>query len=84
VDRDALGRLVRKTWVLWAYEQLDPKPSWLMPYDALTEPEKEVDRRIGEAIWNEVRGEIVGIISQLLRAKALELVLQSPLANAKR
>jgi hypothetical protein len=39
-----------------------------MPYDALTEPEKEVDRRIGEAIWNEVRGEIVGIISKRANA----------------
>ena len=28
-DREALGRLVRETWVAWAKVQPDPKPSWL-------------------------------------------------------
>lgn len=49
-ERDTLGRLVRQAWMLWANEQPDPKPSWLVPYDDLPEPDREADRRIGEAI----------------------------------
>lgn len=32
----------------WAREQPNPKPSWLVPWEELSEPEREVDRRIGE------------------------------------
>jgi hypothetical protein len=49
-DREALGRLVRDTWTRWAAEQPDPKASWLVPWEALSEPEREVDRLIGEAV----------------------------------
>ena len=48
-DRDRLGRVVREAWIVWAKNQPDPKPSWLVPYDLLPEPDKEADRRIGEA-----------------------------------
>lgn len=49
-DRDTLGRLVREAWVRWAQTQPNPKPSWLAPYDELSEPDKEADRQIGETI----------------------------------
>lgn len=49
--REFLGKLVRAEWVRWAREQPSPKPSWLESWNALTEPEREVDRRIGEAVW---------------------------------
>lgn len=49
-DREALGRWVRDVWITWAREQPEPKPSWLAPWEALTEPEREVDRRIGEEL----------------------------------
>jgi hypothetical protein len=49
-DRDQLGRFVREAWVRWALTQPDPKPSWLVPYDELSEPDKEADRQIGETI----------------------------------
>jgi hypothetical protein len=49
-DRDTLGHLVREAWVRWALTQPNPKPSWLVPYDELSEPDKEADRQIGEAI----------------------------------
>lgn len=49
-DRDSLGRLVREAWVRWALTQPEPKPSWLVPYDELAEPDKEADRQIGEAV----------------------------------
>jgi hypothetical protein len=48
--RDDLGRMVREAWVRWAQSQSNPKPSWLTPYDELSEPDKEADRQIGEAI----------------------------------
>lgn len=50
--REFLGKLVRAEWMVWAVEQPSPKPSWLTPWDELTEPEREVDRRIGERLWN--------------------------------
>ena len=49
-DREFLGRLVRMEWVKWAREQDDPKPHWLEPWEALSEPMREVDRRIGERV----------------------------------
>lgn len=49
-DRDELGRMVREAWVRWAETQPNPKPTWLVPYEALSEPDKEADRQIGEAI----------------------------------
>jgi hypothetical protein len=48
--REALGRLVREVWVVWAKDQPNPKPHHLAPWDALAEPDREVDRRIGETL----------------------------------
>jgi len=50
LDREQLGRMVREIWVKWAREQPNPKPSWLKPWEELSEPDREVDRRIGEGI----------------------------------
>jgi hypothetical protein len=50
---DGLGRRVREVWVKWAQSQPSPKPTWLVPYDDLSEPDKEVDRRIGAAVWGD-------------------------------
>ena len=52
IDRDALGRLVREVWITWAREQPDPKPSWLTPWEVLTEIDREVDRLIGERLYD--------------------------------
>ncbi|NTA27453.1 hypothetical protein [Allorhizobium ampelinum] len=49
-ERDTLGRFVREAWVRWAQSQTNPKPSWLVPYDDLSEADKEADRQIGEAV----------------------------------
>jgi len=49
-SRDELGRMVREAWVRWAQTRPNPKPTWLVPYDDLAEPDKEADRQIGEAI----------------------------------
>jgi hypothetical protein len=50
IDREALGRLVRDEWIAWAKEQPNPKRSWLLPWEELPEPDREVDRRIGERL----------------------------------
>jgi len=51
IDREALGREVRAAWVAWALEQPSPKASWLVPWEGLDEPDREVDRRIGERLF---------------------------------
>lgn len=48
--RETLGRFVREAWVRWAETQPDPKASWLVPYDDLSEADKEADMQIGEAV----------------------------------
>lgn len=50
-DREQLGQIVREVWIAWAKEQPAPKPSWLVPWESLSEPDKEVDRRIGERLF---------------------------------
>jgi hypothetical protein len=50
-DRESLGRYVRTIWVEFAQQQPNPKPSWLVPWEGLSESDKEVDRRIGEALY---------------------------------
>jgi hypothetical protein len=50
MDREALGRRVREVWIAWAKEQPAPKASWLLPWEELSEPDREVDRRIGATI----------------------------------
>ncbi len=49
--REILGKRVREVWVRWASQQANPKPSWLVPWEQLSEPEREVDRQIGEELW---------------------------------
>ncbi|MEV0826414.1 hypothetical protein [Nonomuraea rubra] len=39
-------------WVEWAREQSDPKPSWLLPWEELDDGQREVDMRIGEALFH--------------------------------
>lgn len=60
VDREALGREVRAVWVTWAAEQPNPKPSWLVPWEILGEPDREVDRRIGERLFAMGRASVEG------------------------
>jgi glutathione S-transferase len=52
LDRERLGQIVRETWVEWADRQPDKldHPHWCIPWQDLRERDKEVDRRIGEAV----------------------------------
>jgi hypothetical protein len=49
--RECLGREVRRIWIEFAKSQPNPKPSHLVPWDDLSEPQKEVDRQIGERLY---------------------------------
>ena len=49
--REILGRYVRKIWIEWAREQPVQKASWLIPWEDMPEEDREVDRRIGEALF---------------------------------
>ena len=64
LDRETLGQKVRQVWIDWASEQPDPKASWLVPWEGLSEPDREVDRRIGETLAR------VGISACLTRSAA--------------
>lgn len=48
---ESMGRKVREVWIGWAKERPEPKASWLMPWEELSEPDKDVDRRIGRVLW---------------------------------
>ena len=49
--RELVGRMVRQIWVEWAQQQPNPKPSWLLPWDELDDGQREVDMRIGAALF---------------------------------
>lgn len=74
LDRETLGRMVREAWVRWARTQPDPKPSWLVPYDELSEPDKEADRQIGEAIakWTVIHYEAKAALAARIPEASVE------------
>ena len=53
LDREALGRRVRTLWVDFARQQPNPKPHHVAPWEDLDEPNREVDRIIGETLTRE-------------------------------
>lgn len=57
---ETLGVEVRRIWIEWAREQPEPKEAWLVPWDDLSEPHKDVDRRIGTGIAAIVTGQREG------------------------
>jgi hypothetical protein len=71
--REPLGRLVRDTWITWASEQPDPKPSWLALWDELDDGQREVDMRIGAAVAETVVG---NLMANLDPAEAVEAAVQ--------
>jgi hypothetical protein len=73
-DREALGRLVRETWVAWAREQPDPKSNWLTGWDELDSGQREVDMRIGSAVavraTRDARLELDELRAEVMRYRA--------------
>lgn len=81
---DAIGRRVREVWIEWAKQQPSPKPSWLVPYDDLSEADKDADRRIGEALWLEGFREAQQIAKSVLYPPAaLEAVAREAVRLAR-
>ena len=56
-SRDYLGLVVRRAWITWATQQPNPKSDLLIPYDLLSEADKEGDRQIGEAVASVIAAE---------------------------
>ncbi len=50
LDPEFLGQIVRAAWVDWAKTQPNPKPSNLLPWDEISEEDREADRIIGEKV----------------------------------
>jgi len=82
MDREELGREVRAVWVKWAGEQPDPKPSWLVPWEGLSEPDKEVDRRIGERIYALAQGDTESMLLRVVQVLNLLRVSTDQFAGA--
>ena len=61
-NRENGGKQVRAAWMRWARMQPDPKPSWLLPWDQLDDPDKEPDR----VIWEEVAAPYQAFIDALM------------------
>lgn len=62
-SREELGQLVRKIWIEWAGEQAANGPvsrGWLLPWDQMSEDDREVDRRIGARLFQRGVGWVLG------------------------
>ena len=78
--REFYGQLVRMAWIEWAKEQPDPKPSWLVPWAELSEPDREADRRIGETVRKASIDTRIAELEQSLAAAQQALVRGSDAA----
>ncbi len=65
VCRERRGQTVRGAWVEWASGQPDPKPSWLEPWEALSDRDREADMRIGDALSAEYAVLLTAVIDAL-------------------
>lgn len=50
VQADDAGQVIRTAWMEWARTQPSPKPSWLVPWDQLSEADRDADRHIAEVL----------------------------------
>lgn len=82
-DRELLGMIVRDVWITWAQEQPVVKPSWLVPWDQLSEPDKEVDRRIGERLTLMVQIELDALRAALAHEAAQRAELAAEVAQLR-
>lgn len=64
MNREALGKIVRDAWVEWAKAQINPKPSWLVAWEELSETDREADRCIGEAVQGAIQEDEVRALSE--------------------
>lgn len=57
--REVLGKHVREVWLAWARMQPDAKRAWINAWEDVEERHREVDRDIGEALFNMGRQSVV-------------------------
>lgn len=82
--REELGKIVREEWIAWAKEQPNPKPSWLVPWEGLSESDKEVDRRIGSALYRiGMEDDIGALVAGVQVRKAVQLMDELAAAKAE-
>jgi hypothetical protein len=74
---EALGKVVRESWVFWASSQPDAKAHWLVPWEELDEKMREVDRRIGVDVVRFWEG-----LKMKARLKEIEKRLSTPTSQA--
>lgn len=79
-SRAFLGKIVRTVWIEWAKEQSDPKPSWLLSWGEISDADREVDMRIGEALFQ--RGRMA--TEMILDSEIRELHSQRDAAQVER
>lgn len=79
--RELGGKLVRDLWIEWAREQPNPKPSWLIPWSELPEPDKEADRQIYEGITKPLVAETKFLKRSLASSRARIEVLEEESRN---
>lgn len=60
--RDTLGRAVRAAWIKWARTQPNPKPSWLVPWEELSEADREADRVIAEELLDDLNNRRIFLV----------------------
>ena len=65
MNTEKLGMIVRETWVKWAREQPVIREHWTDLWDQLSEPNKEVDRRIGAAIYAQAIQDAADLINDM-------------------
>lgn len=85
MDREQLGRLVRQVWTAYCLETGDLKPSHVALWEEITEWDREVDRRIGEAVAGAVlRRERDAIAAELERGVRSRTLRSECLSNPRR
>jgi hypothetical protein len=69
---DDWGRVVGDALNRWGRRQPDPRPAWLVPWDDLTEQDKDADRTVGCAVaaraQREAHDALVPVILDLTKA----------------
>ena len=51
MNREKLGKLVRQIWINYCRDTGDTKPNHLATWDEISESDREVDRQIGEQLY---------------------------------
>src|SRR3954462_5294193 len=85
--REQLGRIVRQAQISETLREagggMSVKPANLLPFEALSESEKELARTIGQAVATEILRELCGTVPELkaLRSQVKEIATGEPITK---